>query len=267
MSDRFEIYCHRSPSGKRYVGVTGRGMLVRWGEHVRKAKEGKRDSKFYRAIRKHGADSFTHEILDVLTTEAGALNAEKLWIKELDTYRNGYNETFGSVGTYGCRGKKFSEQGRKNMSEAHKGLKTSPEAIAKSAKARTGLKRTPEFCAYLSELNKGRRATAEQIAKRVATMRGRPSPLRDRKQSAETIEKKRAATTGKKRTPEQRAEMSARQKGKIPSTQCRTAAKIALDAYWAEFRATGKGRTHTAETKAKMSATRKSAVARNRGLS
>jgi len=56
------------------------------------------DSKFYRAMRKYGEENFYIELLETVAIES--LNdREKYWIKQYDSYYNGYNSTFGGDGT------------------------------------------------------------------------------------------------------------------------------------------------------------------------
>jgi group I intron endonuclease len=102
MAPLFLIYCHTSPSGKSYVGVTVQGVTRRWLQHVRDAKRGG-VAPLHNAIRKYGAKAFTHGVLDRLSTDAGAKHAERLWIAELGTFGSGYNATAGGDGSFGVR--------------------------------------------------------------------------------------------------------------------------------------------------------------------
>jgi group I intron endonuclease len=96
----FIIYSHTcTATGKQYVGQTKLTMEARWRQHVKEARIG-RGHYLHAAIRKYGADTFTHEVLDVVLTRAGADVAERAWI----THRNcraphGYNlEAGGTCG-------------------------------------------------------------------------------------------------------------------------------------------------------------------------
>ncbi len=90
----FTIYCHTSPSGKRYVGQTSQGMARRWRSHVSLAMrdDGPMCCAFYAAIRKHGAPGFRHEVLETVDTRDAANEAEARWIATLDSLApHGYN--------------------------------------------------------------------------------------------------------------------------------------------------------------------------------
>lgn len=90
------IYKHTSErSGKSYIGLTSKSLETRWQHHCHLARTGS-DYHFHRAIRMYGEDNWLHEIvannIDTLE-EAQAL--EKFFIKQYDTFENGYNMTHG----------------------------------------------------------------------------------------------------------------------------------------------------------------------------
>jgi group I intron endonuclease len=90
MQDKeYLIYCHTSPSGKKYIGQTN-NYNRRCTQH--KNPNRKKLFAFHNAINKYGWDSFKHEILkDNLTTDE-ANNLEEYFIKEYNTLApNGYN--------------------------------------------------------------------------------------------------------------------------------------------------------------------------------
>lgn len=96
---QFDVYCHTSPSGKRYVGLSKHGLAERWRQHVESAAYGS-DYLIHRAIRKYGAGSFRASLLSVCDTAEGASSAERYWIKALGTAApSGYNATLGGEGT------------------------------------------------------------------------------------------------------------------------------------------------------------------------
>ena len=80
---------HRSPSGKVYVGLTGRKPLHRWGQGGRNY----RTQPFYYAIRKHGWDSIEHIILAEVESLDEARELEKHYIALYDATNpeHGYN--------------------------------------------------------------------------------------------------------------------------------------------------------------------------------
>ena len=82
-------------NSKQYVGKTERpDVRIRFNEHLREALKHP-DRPLYRAINKYGKENFSIETLEQTND---AENREIFWIKELDTYRNGYNATLGGDG-------------------------------------------------------------------------------------------------------------------------------------------------------------------------
>lgn len=65
------------------------------------------------------------------------------------------------------RGRKHTEQSRKNMSEAHKGFKPKRESIEKTRIANTGKKRSEETKKKISALHKGRKYS-EEVRKKMS---------------------------------------------------------------------------------------------------
>lgn len=80
---------------KIYVGKTTRTLEARFKEHKNRVNE--RNSHLYLAMRKYGTENFFIEMLE--ECEDNFLDErEKYWIKILDTYNRGYNETLGGEG-------------------------------------------------------------------------------------------------------------------------------------------------------------------------
>ncbi len=187
-----EVYRHTSPSGKSYVGWTSKGTAARWRSHCANAGAGIR-SAFYTAIRKYGADAFTHEVLERMSTEAGAKRAEQLWIRELRTRApGGYNLTDGGEGVLGCRalvGRKLSPSHLASVRKAHgcpefrarvsaalRGHPVSPETRAKLSAAQRGRPMTESNRLALSRANKGRSLPPEVGQKISAAKKGVCTP-------------------------------------------------------------------------------------------
>jgi len=145
MKIRFEIYgIVNLDNGKIYIGQTRQGYRKRFQQH----KEPSDGSPLLnKAMRKHGADAFECELIDLAETQEEANEKEKLWIAALKTYKreNGYNLSMG--GTIG----QFNEETLRKMSEAHKGARNSfygkthtEEARAKMREAKAGKQRLRE---------------------------------------------------------------------------------------------------------------------------
>ena len=105
-------------NGKIYIGQTIRSVRKRWADHTCNSMSG--NYHFQNAIKKHGKSSF-----DIITIETVFENdeislkckldeLEKYYIKLFDTFKNGYNQTFGGGGTIG---RAMSEANRKIISE------------------------------------------------------------------------------------------------------------------------------------------------------
>jgi hypothetical protein len=95
MKKQYCVYCHISPSGKRYIGITSKKPEKRWNYGF--GYYG--NSHFTRAIKKYGWDAFQHIILcDGLTMkEASAMEIE--FIRKYDTtnHDKGYNVSPGGM--------------------------------------------------------------------------------------------------------------------------------------------------------------------------
>ncbi len=110
------IYVHTNKhNGKQYVGQTKKSLSGRWYKHVYDATSDNRTQAFHHAIRKHGADSFYHDVLQVVPTQEAANDAEIFWISYLKSNQksHGYNLTSG-----GCVGAKVSDETRAKQSVA-----------------------------------------------------------------------------------------------------------------------------------------------------
>ena len=138
---RGRIYCVIClPNEKWYFGQTIRSVNERFAQHILSAQRGS-DHKFHRAIRKYGEENFLVE--EVMWVEAD--NKKKLrkkldfleihFIQKFDTYRNGYNSTYGGEGALGTI---RSKETRKRLSLIHKGKKLSEEHRRKLSLALKG---------------------------------------------------------------------------------------------------------------------------------
>ena len=82
------IYQLTAPNGDRYVGVTfargrayKRSALIRWRAHLRNALEYDRQNLLSLAIREHGPDSFTREVLEIIRGKQNAHDRERELIR------------------------------------------------------------------------------------------------------------------------------------------------------------------------------------------
>ena len=123
----------------------------------------KENTKFYRAIRKHGFDSFIWEpIYQSLDSEHTLKIMEPFFILEYDSKDHGYNSTHGGDG---CMGLVFSEESRFKMSKSQRDCKKTGSGNFNP--------RTPEQIAEFMEYVKKLANTPEARAKRSAALRGK----------------------------------------------------------------------------------------------
>jgi group I intron endonuclease len=134
---------------KVYIGLTIRELPVRIIEHKHKMKL--YDYYFYKALRCHGFDSFTWEVIDKADNFDELKEKESHWISFYKSNINkfGYNSTEGGEGMIGF---KHSEESKRKTSEslkkrgyAHwKGKKLSDKHRENIRKATTG-KNNPSY--------------------------------------------------------------------------------------------------------------------------
>ena len=89
------LYCITNKiNGKKYVGITKQGADRRFRQHISDSKRYK--TVLHNAIRKHGPDSFSLEILCKARSYDELMRMEKETIESLNTmHPNGYNMTYG----------------------------------------------------------------------------------------------------------------------------------------------------------------------------
>ena len=199
-------------SGKIYVGRTKQKLENRMAQHRHESKKG--SPGLGAAIRKHGWENFSVEILETCTVES--LNEREIfWIAKLDANGpNGYNLTEGGEGLVNP-----SAETRARMSANH------PD-ISGEKNPNYGKKTPPEVCAKISagnkgkpSPNKGKKASPETCAKisaNHADVSGENNPNYGKKTSPETIAKMSESKKGEKnpiygkhRSPETNARISA----------------------------------------------------------
>lgn len=146
-----------STSDKCYIGQTLRKFEHRKREHLYHAFSEKSPyfkSHFYRAIRKYGIEDFNWEIIDVyenndkdVTYETIFLLEEK-YIKEFDSFKNGYNLNYGGKGS---KGRTISQETRDKIGNAHRGKKLSDETKKKLSDAKIGVLLSEEWKEKIKE--------------------------------------------------------------------------------------------------------------------
>lgn len=122
-------------NNKSYIGQSI-NLAIRIRSHIRYIKRDTENQVIYKAIRKHGADNFSIEIVTILPPHDNLKKnldlCEKIYIKVYDSYKNGYNSTLGGDG--GILGYHMSEEEKKRRSLAQKGKKKNPLTINSRSK-------------------------------------------------------------------------------------------------------------------------------------
>lgn len=131
----FVVYMHVSPSNKRYIGITSKKPEHRWNY----GKSYSSNKHFSSAIKKYGWDSFEHIIVYSGLSKQDACKKEKelIALYNSNNPQYGYNNSIG--GENPAEGAIFSEESRRKMSNAHKGLKHSKETKELLSKKKKGM--------------------------------------------------------------------------------------------------------------------------------
>ena len=149
-------------NGRIYVGKTERRIEERWARHQRDALTSHRP--LYNSIRKHGAENFSIDILEVCATTEELTEREKYWIKELNAEHSfgNYNMTEGGEGGFVLKHNPNRAEIYKRQALSRTGQKRTPEQRANMASAATKRQQSytteqkAEIAAKISTTNKER---------------------------------------------------------------------------------------------------------------
>lgn len=135
-------------NSKSYVGQTVYGLDRRWNQHNSKSSGCRALAS---AIRKHGKENFTIEIVAVCNSLSELNKQETKFIKEFNTLSpNGYNLTTGG------EGKVLSEESKARISEANQGRKHSEDFRQSRRKNQTGKSHSEETKEKMSKVSTGK---------------------------------------------------------------------------------------------------------------
>jgi len=125
-------------NGHKYVGQTRQSLARRWQGHCHDAQRGK-TTALASAIRKHGKDAFTVEIVGTYHSQAELNAAEQAAICALNAHKwdGGYNLTFGGEAPAWSNEQREAQSARKK-GKTHKGGKWSAESRKKASEQRKG---------------------------------------------------------------------------------------------------------------------------------
>lgn len=176
----YKIYMHTAPNGKKYIGQTCQNLERRW----RNGNGYCRNPHFYRAIKKYGWESITHEVLCECETleEANKVEAELIAKHKTNDIRHGYNISGGADGKGRVAestkallakkhkglhaGEKNPNYGRKHTEEERRKISVYlKEYYAEHGSQRKGTKASDESRKKMSEAKKKSAAVMEHMAK------------------------------------------------------------------------------------------------------
>ena len=165
----YMVYCHESPSGKRYVGITCRGEIKRW---CLRGEGYKSNKHLWNSICKWGWDNFEHYILFEGLTYEQAASKEVELIATWNTMnpKYGYNHDSG-----GNSGKHLSEETKDKLRKSLNKYYETHDSWNKGIPKSEGVKRK------ISEAHKGMKWSEKKKKKELARRKANP-----RKQSEET---------------------------------------------------------------------------------
>ena len=142
-------------NGKRYVGVTCRGYLERFKEHVNSAMSGS-TTILHSAIRKYGVNNFDVMLLESDVSDDDVSQREKHYIQLYNTFYTsgiGYNMTEGGGGVAGY---KHTSSTKQKISASLSGHVFPKGRNKKIQAAMTGREYKPEWRKALSAARSGR---------------------------------------------------------------------------------------------------------------
>lgn len=168
---KWTVYKHTSPSGKVYIGITGRKPEIRWSNgHGYVGND-----YFTKAIQKYGWNSFMHEILATGLSKEEAERMEIDLIAQYDSTNEskGYNISFGgSAPSTGLHWKKPEEGILRGENHPMYGRCLTPAQKQHLSELNSG-ERHPQYGKHpsvetkrkISEAQKGKKIPLEQIEK------------------------------------------------------------------------------------------------------
>ena len=200
-----------SINDKIYIGQTTTSLEKRFRGHLGDM-EREVNNKFYNAMKKHGAENFYIEPIEIGINSLESLSErEVFWIRYYDTYNNGYNSTEGgeispmmyaSVRTKvsnALKGRVFSDEHRQKLSLANLGKEGVPHTEEHKSYMRelmTGREVSEETREKLREASLGKTQSKETIEKRMKYVRGVPKSKEHTMKLAKILNENRFVASG-----------------------------------------------------------------------
>lgn len=191
----YVVYEHKNKiNNKRYIGVTGKTVEVRWSK-----KEGsyKASRRFHRALMKYGWDNFEHNILYTCDNKEEAFKKEIELIAEYKTIDSnfGYNAHIG--GNAGFKNQKHTDATKLKISERVKNAMAKPEVKKKHSESiRAAYANDPTYRKRVA-----RKSISNYFLHTEETKQKISNALTGRKRSEEIKQKISNTVRGKKRKP------------------------------------------------------------------
>lgn len=140
-------------NGKRYIGITSRGLRQRWNEHLYDARCKRPRMAITRAIAKYGPENFSIEALCYAGSWADICALEPVLIEQHGTQnrRSGYNISSGGDGPFGV---KHTAEAIERSASKHRGRPCHPNTLAAS-RAQKGRPKSNEHRARISAARAG----------------------------------------------------------------------------------------------------------------
>lgn len=184
---KYKIYkIYNVITKKYYIGITSQSIKARFAAHFSESKR-LDTNKFKRALRKYNINNWVLCLLEETTTLNDANEKEKYYIKEYNTFENGYNSTKGGCGSVG---RIFSTQTKKKMSEKAKiraNTETGRKLLSENGKLRKDIKQNKQHKLNRSKSLKGhavsektRTKISDSLKGNIPWNKGKHTPLKDK---------------------------------------------------------------------------------------
>lgn len=149
--NKYCVYIHTAPNGKKYIGITQQNPLRRW----QKGNGYRENPYFTSAIKKYGWDGFEHSVIAENLEKTKACDLEQYYIALYQTTdrEKGYNISTG--GEYGATGSKRNKEQKERFAKITAELWRNKEYREKNLKARKEYVCTEEHRENLSRALKG----------------------------------------------------------------------------------------------------------------
>lgn len=249
------IYKITSPNGRIYIGYSKdiENRLYKY-----RILDCKLQIGIYNSLCKHGYENHTFEILLIydldLETEEEILSylkeKEKEYISIFDSFygnnKNGLNLTTGGEGFI------LSDEAKKRIGDAHRGVKMPEDLKERLRIINTGRKHTNEAKELISQSSLNR---SDEIKKQMSELHKGNKYNVGKKTKESTKEKLRIASTGKKHTEESKKKISEKNKGRKMKPETKE-----------KLRNINLGKVRSEESKKKTSESLKGRPAHNKGI-